>query len=125
MSNRDIALSYLKSFSTGDPKAIAAHVSENFQNNQISQLGTGCTGRDTYRERLAGFLAGFQHIQYTAEEVIADGSMVAVAYSMSFEENARPIEIRGVMLMTMEDGLIILKVFRYVRGYRIGVSRRE
>ena len=109
MSNRDIALSYLKSFSSGEPEAIAAHVSEDFQNNHISELGTGSSGRDTYRERLIDFLAAFKHLQYTAEEVIADENKVAVAYKMSFEENDRPIEIRGVMLMTMDDGLITVR----------------
>ena len=109
MSNRDIALKFLKSFSTGDPNAIASHVSEDFQNNQISTLGDNCTGRDRYRERLAGFLAGFRDLHYAAEEVIAEDDNVAVAYTMSFEENARPIEIRGVMLMTMADGLITVR----------------
>jgi len=109
MSNRDIALKFLESFSTGDPNAIASHVSEDFQNNQISILGDDCTGRDRYRERLAGFLAGFRDLHYAADKIIEEGDDIAIAYTMRFEANARPIKIRGVMLITMEHGLITVR----------------
>lgn len=109
MSNREIALKFLESFSTGDPNAIASHVSQDFQNNQICLLGDDCTGRDTYRERLAGFLAGFRNLHYAAEKVIAEDDNVAVAYTMNFEENDRPVKVRGVMLLTMADGLITVR----------------
>ncbi len=109
MSNHDIALNFLESFSNGDPDAILSHVSEDFQNNQISALGDDCTGRDAYRKRLVGFLAGFHDLRYSAEEIIAEDDKIAVAYTMKFEENARPIEIRGVMILTIEAGLISVR----------------
>ncbi len=126
MTNREIALSYLKSYSTDDPNAIASHVTEDFQNNQISLLGTNCTGRDAYLEMLARYLAGFRHIQYTAEEVIVDANKVAVSYRMTFEENDRPIDIRGVMLMTIEEGKIAVRTdywdgLTYLRQTDIGL----
>ena len=109
MNNREIALKFLESFSSGDPGAIVAHVAEDFENNQISQLGSGCTGRNTYREKLAGFLAGFHDLRYSADNVIAEDDNVAVAYTMKFEANNRPIGIQGVMLMTIEGGLITVR----------------
>ena len=126
MTNREIALSYLKSFTTGDSNEIASYVAEDFQNNQISLLGTGCTGRDKYRERLAGFLSAFRQIQYTAEEVIVDANKVALAYRMTFEDNDRPIEVRGVMLMTIEEGMITVRTdywdgLSYLRQTGIGL----
>ena len=109
MSNRDIALKFLESFSSGDPDAIVSHVAEDFQNNQISILGDDCTGRDAYRKRLVGFLAGFHDLRYSADKVIFEGDDVAVAYTMKFEEHSRPIVIQGAMILTIEDGLITIR----------------
>ena len=109
MSNRDIALKYIESFSSGDPNAIVSHVAEDFQNNQISILGDDCTGRDAYRKRLVGFLAGFRDLRYSTDKIIAEDNNIAIAYTMKFEENNRPIEIQGVMLLTIEEGLITVR----------------
>ncbi len=109
MTSREIALSYLNAFSSGDPDAVAAYVSENFENNQIGLLGTGCKGRDEYRRRLAGYLGTFQNIQYTPEDIIHDGDRVAIAYRMTAQDNDRSIEIYGVMLITISDGLVSVR----------------
>ena len=109
MSNRDIALKFLESFSSGDPDSIASLVSEDFQNNQISLLGDDCTGRDAYRKRLVGFLSSFHDLRYAADDVIEENDKVVVAYTMKFEENNRPIEIQGVMILTIADGLITVR----------------
>ena len=109
MTSREIALNYLNAFSSGNPDAVAACVSENFENNQIGLLGTGCKGRDVYRRRLAGYLGTFRNIQYTAEDIIHDNDRVSIAYRMNAEDNDRPIEINGVMLITISDGLISVR----------------
>jgi predicted ester cyclase len=109
MSNRDIALKFLESFSSGHPNAVVSHVSEDFQNNQISILGDNCTGREAYRKRLVGFLSGFHNLRYQPNKIIAEENDVAIAYTMNFEENERPIEIQGVMILTMENDLISVR----------------
>ncbi len=109
MTSREIALSYLKAFSSGDPDTVAAYVSENFENNQIGLLGTGCKGRDEYRRRLVGYLGTFRNIQYTPEDIIHDGDRVTIAYRMTAQDNDRPIEIHGVMLITISDGLVSVR----------------
>lgn len=109
MSNRDIALKFLESFSSGNPDSIVSFVAEGFQNNQISILGDNCTGRDAYRKRLVGFLSGFHDLRYSADQVIVEDESVAVAYTMKFEEHSRPIEIQGVMILTIEEGLITVR----------------
>ena len=109
MSNADIARSYLDAFATGDPAAVAGHVTDDFENIQVGLLGTGCSGADTYRERLAGFLGAFTNLKYNVEELIVDGDRVAAAYRMTFTDNDRPMEIEGVMIMTIRDGKIAVR----------------
>jgi ketosteroid isomerase-like protein len=109
MSNADIARSYLNAFATGDPADVAGHVTDDFENIQVGLLGTGCSGADTYRERLAGFLGAFTNLRYDVEELIVDGDKVAAAYKMTFTDDGRPMEIEGVMIMTIKDGKIAVR----------------
>ena len=120
MRNRDIALSYLNAFSTGDPEEVARHVTDDFENIQVGRLGTGCVGADNYRERLSGFLSAFEKLNYEVSEVIADGDKVAAAYTMTFMVENRPIEIEGVMIMTIKDGRIAVR-----KDYWDGLSYQE
>ena len=118
MTNSDIVRSYLNSFSTGDPATVADHVTDDFENIQVSLLGTGCTGADTYRQRLAGFLGAFEGLRYDIEELIVEGDHVAAAYKMTFTDSERPMEIEGVMILTMRDGKIAVR-----KDYWDGLSR--
>jgi ketosteroid isomerase-like protein len=109
MSNADIARSYLDAFATGDPATVAGHVTNDFENIQVGLLGTGCSGADIYRERLGGFLGAFTNLRYDVEQLIVDGDNVAAAYKMTFTDNDRPMEIEGVMIMTIKDGKIAVR----------------
>lgn len=120
MRNREIALSYLNAFSTGDPEEVARHVTEDFENIQVGRLGTSCVGADNYRERLSGFLSAFKKLNYEIGEVIAEGDKVAAAYTMTFIDENRPIEIEGVMIMTIKDGRIAVR-----KDYWDGLSYQE
>lgn len=104
--NRDVVLSYLKAFSSGNPETIAAHVTEDFHNRQIGLLGTGCRGADTYRERLKGFLGAFRNLEYEVEDLVEESDKVAVAYRMTFEDSNRPVAVQGVMIIKLRDSLI-------------------
>lgn len=108
-SNAEIVRSYLNAFASGDPATVAGHVTDDFENIQVGVLGTGCSGADVYAERLAGFLGAFSDLKYDIEELIADGDKVAVAYKMSFTDNGRPVEIDGVMVITMRNGKIAVR----------------
>lgn len=101
-----VAMSYLASFATCDPDAIAAHVSDDFVNDHASALGNGCRGREEYRSRLPGFLSGFVDLRYEPEQVLADGSFVAVRYRLRAVSNGRPVDIRGAMFFEIADGAI-------------------
>ena len=109
MSNADIVRSYMDAFATGDPATVAGHVTDDFENIQVGLLGTGCSGADTYAKRLAGFLGAFANLKYAVEELIVDGDKVAAAYKMTFTDNGRPMEIEGVMIITIRDGKIAIR----------------
>lgn len=106
-----VARSYFDSFSTGDPLMIAAHVSDDFSNEHTAALGSGCTGRDAYLERLPGFLADMVDLRYEIEQLVASGSDVAVFYTMTARwQGLTPIEVRGAQHLVIVDGAITRRV---------------
>jgi ketosteroid isomerase-like protein len=109
MKNREIAEAYLNAFSTGEPDSVASFVTDDFRNIQVGLLGTGCTGRDNYRERLSGFLAAFRNLRYDVQDLIAEGDKVAASYTMMFNDGGRKFEIEGVMIMTIRDDRIAVR----------------
>jgi ketosteroid isomerase-like protein len=102
----DTAHAYLAAFATGDPDAVAAHVTDDFVNDHASALGSGCTGKDEYRRRLPGFLASLPALAYTVEDTVAQGPTVAVAYRLAAAPGGTPVDIRGVMWIDTRDGLV-------------------
>lgn len=102
----DVALRYLASFASGDPDEVAANVTEDFVNTQTGALGKGCATREVYRERLIGFLASFEGLEYEPVDVIAAAGKVAVSYRMRALSNGHPIDIPGVMIIKVRGGLV-------------------
>lgn len=110
-SAEHVARSYMASFATGDPDAIAAHVSPDFINEHTAALGSGCTGRTAYRERLPGFLRDMAGLDYQVDHVIADNFHAAVFYTMRARwQNGTPIEVRGAQRLEIAGGLITHRV---------------
>ncbi len=105
-SSADIALRYLASFDTGDPDVVASNVTDDFVNTQAGALGKGCVTRKTYRERLSGFLSGFKGLHYEALIVIEQNERVAISYNMTATSDGHAIEIPGVMIIVVRDGLV-------------------
>ena len=106
----DVALAYVASFATGDPDQIASWVTDDFVNEHIAALGSGCQGRDEYRRRLPSFLADFAGLAYSREDVIADGDRVAVAYRMTAEHQGHPVDLRGLFRLRITDGRVAHRV---------------
>lgn len=105
--NSALATSYLESFVTADPDAIAAHVSEDFVNIHTAALGQSCKGRKAYRKRLPGFLDSMPGLAYEVEDVVAQDNRVMVTYRMTALWDVQtPISIRGVQRLVFADGLI-------------------
>jgi steroid delta-isomerase-like uncharacterized protein len=102
----DICRRYLESFATGDPDVVASFVSNDFVNEHTSALGSGCQGKDEYRRRLPGFIASMPGLSYEVESQIAEGDQVANAYTLRARVNERDIAVRGIMRITVRDGLI-------------------
>ena len=105
-SPADICRRYLESFATGDPDVVASFVSEDFINEHTSALGSGCQGKDEYRRRLPGFIASMPGLRYEVESQITEGDQVANAYTLRARVNEREIAVRGMMRITVRNGLI-------------------
>ncbi len=106
MTPRDAASSYLAAFASGEPDQIAAHVTEDFVNEQVSALGVGCVGREEYRRRLSRFLADFRGLRYEIEDIVSDGDRVVVAYTMRATHSEHEVRMRGVMRFVVRDAMI-------------------
>ncbi|MCS5684286.1 MAG: nuclear transport factor 2 family protein [Acidimicrobiales bacterium] len=106
----EVVASYLASFATGNPDAIAAHVSEDFKNIHTSALAEPSSGRATYRERLPGFLNEFDGVTYEIVETFAEGNRVAAAYTMRADYRGSQIEIQGMFRFLVSKGLITQRV---------------
>ncbi len=102
----EIATAYLEAFASADPDLVAALVTEDFVNEHASALGGGCRGKDQYRERLPGFLASLPGLRYEVEHVLTDGDKAAAAYRLTATSDGHPVDIRGVMMIELRDGLI-------------------
>lgn len=109
-SSGEIVRTYLSSFATGDPDAVAACVTADFVNEHLSELGTGSVGRDEYRRRLADFLSTFAGARYaivTLAEIATPGAGDVVArYRFEAVYDGIPIAIPGVMWFDVRDLLI-------------------
>lgn len=111
VSAPDVVLRYFAGLSSADVEAVLACVGDAFFNEHTSTLGSSCTGKDTYAGRLPGFLAQFDGLRYEVVESITEphpgaGQRVAVRYRMTAAFDGHPLDIPGVMLFEVADGLI-------------------
>ncbi len=106
MNTRATVEQYLSALSAGDVDGVVALVTDDFHNEHTSTLGSSSTGRDTYRQRLPGFLAQFAALQYEVIDIIAEGERAAVRYRLTANFEGHPLDIPGVMLFEIRDGLV-------------------
>ena len=106
MTPAEVVRSYLAAFGTGDPEAVAAHVTDDFVNEHTAAMGNGCEGKEEYRRRLPGFLSSMPGVCYDVADVIADGDRVAAAYTLRTTVNDKPVAVRGVMWFQIRGDLI-------------------
>jgi len=103
----------MAAFATGEPESIAAFVADRFENEHLSELGSGCIGRAEYLSRLPGFLETFADLSYMIEDLVEDeshsdsGATVVVRYRFAATFEGTRIDIPGVMWFVIRDGLII------------------
>jgi ketosteroid isomerase-like protein len=114
MSTETVVRGFIQALNSHDRDEISGRVSVDFVNEHTSTTGTSLVGRVAYRERLAGFLADFEDLTYTVEDVIAQQDRAAVAYTMSFRlvsAGGAPVTVRGVFRFRVDaDGLIAHRV---------------
>lgn len=106
-----IVETYLAAFASGVPDNVANCVTDDFVNEHLSELGSGCVGRSSYRDRLPGFLTTFAGVRYSVERIGQigddgpDGDVVA-HYVLHSEFEGTLIEIPGMMWFEVRSGLI-------------------
>ena len=89
---------------------MAAHVSDDFSNLHTSALGSPSQGKAAYLQRLPEFLSTFSGLAYEATDIVVEGDRAAAAYVMRARVDGAPIEIPGVMRLTVRGGLIERRV---------------
>ena len=114
MTPVEVCLGYLAAFATGDPEAVAAFVTDDFVNEHLAALGSGCVGRDEYRRRLPGFLASMPGLRYDVNDphrdVIAQDDRVCVGYVLHANVGGTPVQVPGVMRFEVRGDRIARRV---------------
>jgi steroid delta-isomerase-like uncharacterized protein len=105
-SVRDRVTEYLAALSAHDVDRIVACVTDDFVNEHTSALGSTSNGREVYRGRLPGFLGQFEGLRYDIVDTIVEGDRAAVRYRMTATYEEHALNIPGVMLFVVRDGLI-------------------
>ncbi len=110
----DVATSFLRAFSTNDPDAIADFVADGFRNENHSALGSDCVGRVEYHRRLPHFIESFADRSYEVDDLVAQRresvTDVVVRYRFRATYDENPIEIPGVMWLTVRGSKITRRV---------------
>ncbi len=106
MDARSVVEQYLTAVSNADVDGVVRLVTDDFHNEHTSTLGSSSIGRDTYRERLPGFLAQFAALHYEIIDIITQDDRVAARYRLTANFDGHPLDIPGVMLFQIRDGLI-------------------
>jgi ketosteroid isomerase-like protein len=114
MTPAEVCLGYLAAFATGDPEAVAAYVTDDFVNEHLAALGSGCEGRDEYRRRLPGFLAMMAGLRYDVadpqRDVIAQDDRVCIGYKLHAVVDGTPVQVPGVMRFDVRGDRIARRI---------------
>lgn len=109
-SDVDTVQGYLGAFERGDADEIASFVADEFVNEHLAELGSGCVGRGEYRRRLPGFLAEFSGMRYVVVDAVGaprpGGSAVVVRYRLRANHDGTDVDVPGIMWFTVVDGEI-------------------
>jgi ketosteroid isomerase-like protein len=84
-------------------------VDEQFVNEHLSELASGCSGRAEYLGRLPEFLEMFADRSYTIEDLVEgeSGESIVARYRFTARFEGISIDIPGIMWFEMRDGFIV------------------
>ncbi|BAN01523.1 ester cyclase [Ilumatobacter coccineus] len=109
----NVATGYLEAFTRSDPDEIAGFVAEGFRNEHMSELGSGCCGREEYRRRLPHFMATFTDRKYSVQDIVEMKRQATTEVVVKYQFQATHadtdcrIEIPGTMWFSIADGQIL------------------
>jgi ketosteroid isomerase-like protein len=105
---------YLAALSGTDPDAVADLVADDFVNEHLGALGSGCIGRKEYRRRLPEFFASLPGRAYRLVDAIvehrADHTVVVVHYRLTATVDGRRVDLGGMMWITVRSGEIARRI---------------
>ena len=114
MRPAEIAVRYLEVLGGDDPDAVADLVADDFRNEHLSALGATSTGRDEYRRRLPEFFANLSGRRYRLDDLLeadrGDHTDVVVRYRLTATVEGAPIDVPGMMWITVADGSIARRI---------------
>ena len=106
MKSRNVVVKFLESFSSGNPRVVVDHVTDDFKNRQMGLLANSFEGKQEYLTRLDLFLNKFKNLRYEIRNVISEDCNVVVEYTMHATPEGYDICVNGVMLFVVHDSLI-------------------
>ena len=106
MKSRNVVVKFLESFSSGNPRVVVDHVTDDFKNRQMGLLANSFEGKQEYLTRLDLFLNKFKNLRYETRKVISEDCNVVVEYTMHATPEGHDICVNGVMLFVVHDSLI-------------------
>ena len=106
MKSRNVVVKFLESFSSGNPRVVVDHVTDDFKNRQMGLLANSFEGKQEYLTRLDLFLNKFKNLRYEIRKVISEDSNVVVEYTLHATPEGHDICVDGVMLFVVHDSLI-------------------
>ena len=96
----------MESFSSGNPRMVADHVTDDFKNRQMGLLANSFEGKQEYLTRLDLFLNKFKNLRYEIRKVVSEDCNVVVEYTLHATSEGHDICVNGVMLFVVHDSLI-------------------
>ena len=96
----------MAALSAADVERVLSHVTDDFHNEHTSAIGVDSFGRDEYAGRLPDFLGQFAGLHYEVIDTIVEDRRASVRYRLTANFQGHPLDIPGVMLFEVRDGLI-------------------
>lgn len=120
-SAREVVRTYVEALSAGDLEAMAQTLSEAMISHGLLGVDGPVHGRDAYVAVMAGNLAAFSDLNVEVHEMIAEGDLVAVRWTLTgthteplgdIPATGRQVRVDALALFRVEDGQIAEKWYR-------------
>lgn len=104
----------IEAWNAHNPERVAALYAKTYEGTDVGEAGLQ-RGPEAVRQMVARYLSAFPDLEFMAQEMIVQGQCAALMWKargthrgslMNIPATNRPTEIRGMSLLTVEDGKI-------------------